>query len=926
MRIHRYASLIIVYLLLTFSPFSQENKTPKEYRQLYNHAEKLYHSSAATESTDSAALIAYGQVISLLIKDKKYTDTLVDSYLKSGILQMSGNKSEQALGNFYHAIVITMNNKRLSDSLLFQPYLYAGTVHYSLNNLDSAVYYYKKAEEIISICPGLKESERLFNKFGALYFETGDYNKSISYFEKALSMIDQKSRFNLYFKINYENNIATALMKQGKNEEALEIFRDLVQYKDLGDALFYNMGNTYFEKSDYANAIKYVRQIKNLEYEKFICLTKIFIQLKLFDSAGIYLEKAKNLFNDKKNYSPTVTRGIILKYAGDLKAAAGKNAEALKEYQYAIISLNPTFTDTAIAANPSSFSGLQNFLFLFDALIAKASLLNELSRNPESGNYLKESIRAYGAALSLAKHIEKTYFSDDARLFLKTKVNPATQQAVEVALRLYNKTKDPQFINSAFAFEENNKATVLQAGLKNLELSSLPELPANLVSEEKKYRTLLARLNIQASLLNDSISQTALQGEIHDIEIALSGVQDKLDENPLYHELKFYSATVNMDSLKEKMEGNDEAILSYYYTTSSLLCFYITKEGSGFSSIPLSDTLFSTILSLRRELQSPQASGRKNLKFAGSSLFQELIAPVYERIKDKKRLLVIPFNEISYVPFEMLVNTSAGSLLVKNFAISYNYAAGFLTDKKVERIADYNVFAMAPFSDIGNEDLILPALPSSIEEISGLPGKKLSGSKAIKDQFISLSGQYPVIHLATHAIANDTNLLGSYIEFYGLKKDADTTHRLYEQEIYTLDLKSARLVILSACETGNGLLVNGEGIISLSRAFSYAGCKSVITSLWKADEISTSFICKRLHYYLQKGFAIDHALQQSKVDYLETSEVEDRYKNPAYWAHLVLIGDFLPIVNTRFNWNVLWIGIASGALLIFLILMKKNQA
>src|SRR5450432_4100459 len=285
MRIHRYASLIIVYLLLTFSPFSQENKTPKEYRQLYNHAEKLYHSSAATESTDSAALIAYGQVISLLIKDKKYTDTLVDSYLKSGILQMSGNKSEQALGNFYHAIVITMNNKRLSDSLLFQPYLYAGTIHYSLNNLDSAVYYYKKAEEIISICPGLKESERLFNKFGALYFETGDYNKSISYFEKALSMIDQKSRFNLYFKINYENNIATALMKLGRYDQALTIFRSLLQYRKPGDELLYNIGNTYFETENYGEALKYMRQIRNLEFEKFNGLTKLFIRLKQYDSA-----------------------------------------------------------------------------------------------------------------------------------------------------------------------------------------------------------------------------------------------------------------------------------------------------------------------------------------------------------------------------------------------------------------------------------------------------------------------------------------------------------------------------------------------------------------------------------------------------------------------------------------------------------------
>ncbi len=311
---------------------------------------------------------------------------------------------------------------------------------------------------------------------------------------------------------------------------------------------------------------------------------------------------------------------------------------------------------------------------------------------------------------------------------------------------------------------------------------------------------------------------------------------------------------------------------------------------------------------------------------AGTFLFQELIAPVFDKIKDKKRLVIIPYNEISFVPFEMLVNATDGSMMVNKFAISYNYTAGFLPDIRSGGFANYNVLGMAPFSGDENPDLILPPLPSSIDEISGLPGKKLSGSEAVKNQFVSLSGQYPVIHLATHAIANDSNLLGSYIEFYGLKKEADTIHRLYEQEIYTLDLKSARLVILSACETGNGLLVNGEGIISLSRAFSYAGCKSVITSLWKADEISTTFICRRLHHYLQKGFAIDRALQQSKIDYLESNEIEDRFKNPAYWAHLVLIGDYRPVVKHGYSWEIFWVTIATITLLVYFAIKKKNQA
>jgi LPXTG-motif cell wall-anchored protein len=274
----------------------------------------------------------------------------------------------------------------------------------------------------------------------------------------------------------------------------------------------------------------------------------------------------------------------------------------------------------------------------------------------------------------------------------------------------------------------------------------------------------------------------------------------------------------------------------------------------------------------------------------------------------------------------MLKNPVDGILLLKKFAISYNYSAGFLTYKNNDQKISYSVLGMAPFSGPENAALVMPALPSSIDEINNLSGRKLSGADASKSQFVSLSGEYPIIHLATHAVANDTNLLGSYIEFYGLISEADSLHRLYEQEIYTLNLKSVRLVILSACETGNGLLVNGEGVMSLSRAFSYAGCKSIVTSLWKADEISTSFIAKRLHHYLQQGFSIDDALQRSKIDYLETNEIENRYKNPAYWAHLVLLGDFHPIVERRFNWPV-WIGlIALLGLVIFIFRRKMNRA
>jgi CHAT domain-containing protein len=379
-------------------------------------------------------------------------------------------------------------------------------------------------------------------------------------------------------------------------------------------------------------------------------------------------------------------------------------------------------------------------------------------------------------------------------------------------------------------------------------------------------------------------------------------VQQKLEDNPAYHRLKFDARETGWEKIKKQLKNKkDQAILSYYYTNTQLICFYITASESGFTAIALPEQFFINIADLRSLLETPAGANRKQLNYLAGDLFQLLLQPVIAKIKNCKHLVVIPYNEISYLPFELLRDNAEVQIMLQQFAISYHYSANFLFDENAVSNKDYSVLAMAPFSGIHSLNSILPSLPSSENEIANLPGKLITGNSATKARFIEQSGQYPIIHLATHAVANDTDPLGCYIEFYGEQKDNDSTHRLYEKEIYNLDMQQARLVILSACETGNGLLVNGEGIVSLSRSFSYAGCKSVVTSLWKADDAATAFIMKQLHIYLRKGYAKDEALQQAKLDYLDNPQIDDRFKTPAYWAHMVLIGDQQPVVTTSGN-------------------------
>src|SRR6185312_3385144 len=108
-----------------------------------------------------------------------------------------------------------------------------------------------------------------------------------------------------------------------------------------------------------------------------------------------------------------------------------------------------------------------------------------------------------------------------------------------------------------------------------------------------------------------------------------------------------------------------------------------------------------------------------------------------------------------------------------------------------------------------------------------------------------------------------------------------------------------KLVIISACETGEGQVIAQEGVISLARAFAYAGCASTINSLWKADDRATSFILRRFYVHLKEGESKARALQLAKLDYLKSDAVD---KSPAYWAHLVLTGDSSPLYPKPFSW------------------------
>ena len=111
--------------------------------------------------------------------------------------------------------------------------------------------------------------------------------------------------------------------------------------------------------------------------------------------------------------------------------------------------------------------------------------------------------------------------------------------------------------------------------------------------------------------------------------------------------------------------------------------------------------------------------------------------------------------------------------------------------------------------------------------------------------------------------------------------------------------------------------------MSLSRAFAYAGCPNIITSLWKAEDKTTAWLTNKLHHYLDKGYTTDKALQQAKLDLLKSDEIDPRFKTPDCWAHLLFIGNY-ERKNSLINWW--WIAISIIIAALIYIITKKKEA
>jgi len=198
-------------------------------------------------------------------------------------------------------------------------------------------------------------------------------------------------------------------------------------------------------------------------------------------------------------------------------------------------------------------------------------------------------------------------------------------------------------------------------------------------------------------------------------------------------------------------------------------------------------------------------------------------------------------------------------------------------------------------------------LPGTVEEMAVVSkffhARVYMGQNASEHNFKMNVSRYDIVHLALHGSADEAKESGSRLIFRN-EKDTIEDGLLYANEIYNLKLK-AKLVVLSACETGIGKNYQGEGVFSLARAFAYAGCPSIVISLWKVNDQSTAEVMGYFYKYLSNSEEIGQSLHMAKLNYLENTD--EIAAQPVFWASFVAFGDMTPI-NSK-NHDMIWLAI-----------------
>lgn len=769
--------------------------------------------------------------------------TLAETSLRDGDQEGAIEKLQRALSLYEN-----LNGRGLNYNFYISAvYTAMGRVYPEIGQYAQALLYLSKALDIARVSYDQNSIALILNSIGYLYMEQEDYAQAQVHFDQSLKIY--LAQDNKIEACKVLLNLGVIAQRQANYDEALTKFKHSLQsakatqIADVQIAAGEGMGVVLTAQKNFVGALDILNESLALAKQTGNKIRQIEL---LWRSAETYHEIG--------NYAQAVT-------CAESAAAAARSSRLPKLEFLATTTLGQSY-----AAQKKLDLATQTLMQAVDQLEA----MREQVAGSEVGS----------------------------QLFLENKV-----AAYHALVELFIKQDKPL---DALLFAERAKGRVLldvlSGGKSDLARVLTPTEMAETLRLNRRISEINDRIKIRAT--TDSSSIGSLYRELDSARLKYQSYQDALHVS--HRDLRARTGRTAVMSIKDidyLTQNRTDAYLEYVVGKERVYVFVLTRNGATAAPDLRVYPLAITPEDLARKVnQFHQRLANRHPDFASLAreLYATLIEPAGDQLRGVGTICIVPDGALWNLPFQALVSSS-DHYLIEDHALYYAPSLSVLREmsqeKEDRRSKGVSLIAFGnPVigrDEQWNEELC--PLPEAEREVGFIATtfthrKVLIGREASEKTFKAQATTYATIHLATHGVLDNRQPLYSHLLLTKTQNDPENDGLLEAREIMNMKL-NADLAVLSACETANGKIAPGEGVMGMSWAFFVAGTRSMLVSQWKVNSASTSQLMGNFYQALEsrEDYAKGNKTRALQDAALKTMK-DQRYRHPFYWAGFVLIG------------------------------------
>jgi CHAT domain-containing protein/TolA-binding protein len=898
-------------------------------------------------------------------------------YYLGGLYDRTG-RGEFALAYLDSALTIRLDYFGEKSTEVANVFIGIGdTYRFNFSDYENASKNYIKALAIqeASLDPqDLQIGTNYYNIASILRLE-GEYDEALIYARQAFNNFIQSPNANSSLKANTYMLIGNILFGQENFSEAIQEYQNAINI-GLEDPLvsnnlgsFYNSMGAAYQSMDSTSSAKiyYYRALDALEkrYGKdsnrlsyaMDNLGLIYTQQNMTDSALYYFDRSLALRMPNAGQFKTEI-AQVLRFKANVYMLNEHYEKSLAQIQEAIDFLTEKEQSDPYTVTPRN--QLIDDIELVKAILIKGISLNnigeEKTNDEERRRILFISLSELSNADQVLTSLRQSSDRDGTKLMLSDSFKGLYEEALNASYILYQVSNQKEYLDSAYKFISKSKGLSLLETLSGAQAIVTLDLPRDLLEKENKLKSDIAALSLRiargrASNLPDSVIQK-LNEELLGLVREQEAFKEMVSLNyPNYYELKYRYDYPTVQEVQDWVKSKSTVFVEYFYGVNNIYAVGLDGEGISIHVQERDSLIDQHLIDYSSSIVngynfSSQKEDFERFTNSAYALYNSLLLPVMDQLASSERrgLMIIPDGYLAAIPFDALLTEAIANktqvdyrslpYLHKSKIVSYHFnsSLGMNSDKNNKDRKARNMLAFSySDEDVANmtaqEILSTNQISGSAEEIEKINSmvsnvKIYTGKDASESNFQLRAPEFDVIHLAIHGEADMDNALESKLIFPSGGDGQDGI--LHPYELYKLNL-NAELVVLSACESGLGKLYNGEGIFSMARAFAFSGAPSIVMSLWKINDRTTSVLMESFYRELTQESPIDLALHTTKDLFLQSAD--ELTAHPSNWAALVPIGNMSGFVwksGFVFRW---WMGlIAAGmflsALALFLLFKR----